>query len=94
MLLLLFIIVFKGISYYVVFSAMNNPIPMEYALLISSLVMLASLVSIIPGNIGINEILLGGTIQLFNYDFSFVVLVSLVERAALMIVIIIKCNNL
>lgn len=82
----LILIVLKGTAFYIAFLAISYPIAFEYSLLIASVVMVLNLVSIIPGNIGIREFVMGGVLQLFGYSLSLVIIASLLDRAATIIV--------
>lgn len=75
----------KGSAFYIVFAAIKYPISFNFSLLIASLLMLSNLVSVLPGNIGVRELLLGGVLQVFGYDISLVILASLTDRAAIMV---------
>ena len=79
-------VLLKGLSFYLVFIAINYPVSFEHSLLVASLVLLSNMVSILPGNIGIRELLMGGILQLFGYDLSFIILASLVDRATVIII--------
>ena len=82
------LIVLKGLAFYFAFIAINYPIPLVHSLLIASIVMATNVVSILPGNIGVREFVMGSILHLFGYNISLVIMVSLIDRAAIMIVTI------
>lgn len=83
--IIIILVILKGAAFYFAFSAINYPLSYTLALLIASLVMLSNLINILPGNIGIRELLIGGVLQIFGYDLSFVILAALVDRAAALV---------
>jgi uncharacterized membrane protein YbhN (UPF0104 family) len=70
------------------FRATGNPITLYEALLYASLAWLASVIAVVPGNIGLKESILGVATVLMGVDFAVGVTASLLERAAAMIVYI------
>jgi uncharacterized membrane protein YbhN (UPF0104 family) len=68
------------------FQAAGHPVNLYEALLYSSLVWLASVIAIVPGNLGLKESVMGiATVQM-GVDFSVGVTASLLERVATMVV--------
>ena len=70
------------------FRASGNPITLYEALLYGSLVWLASVIAVVPGNIGLKESVMGiATVQM-GVDFTVGVTASLLERVTMMVVYI------
>ena len=70
----------------VCFRAIGIPITLYQALLYSSVSWLAGIVAIVPGNIGIKESVMGAATLLLGMVFQNGVTVSLLQRAALLMV--------
>lgn len=70
------------------FQAAGHPVTLYAALLYSSLAWLASVIAIVPGNIGLKESVIGiATVQM-GVDFAVGVTASLLERVTMMVVYI------
>lgn len=78
--LLLYMVCFQAIGLHVMF---------YQAMFYSSVSWLASIVAIVPGNVGIKEIMIGIAMQLMGMSFQDGVALSLLHRVAVMIVYIV-----
>lgn len=79
----------RAISFYIAFSALNVHITPSQALISAALVIITNQVSIVPGNLGVREFVLGFGLSLYDFNLGVVILASLLDRAANIIVVII-----
>ncbi len=70
------------------FQAAGHPVTLYAALLYSSLAWLASVIAVVPGNIGLKESVLGVATVQMGVDFAVGVTASLLERVTMMVVYI------
>lgn len=83
----LFFIILRAITLYLSFEAIHYPVLFFECLLIAPLLNISNLISILPGNLGVKEFLMGGGFILLGHDYSYAVLASLVDRGALMMMV-------
>ncbi len=69
----------------VCFQASGHPISLYEALLYASLAWLASVIAVVPGNIGLKESLMGVATMQLGVDFTVGVTASLLERVTMMV---------
>ena len=69
----------------VCFQASGHPVSLYEALLYASIVWLASVIAVVPGNIGLKESLMGVATMQLGVDFTVGVTASLLERVTMMI---------
>ncbi len=77
---------FQLLLYMVCFEAIGLPVTLYQALFYNSVSWLASIVAIVPGNIGIKESVMGAATLLMGALFQNGVAVSLLQRAAIMVI--------
>lgn len=73
-------ILILGLRYYVAFKILNSPISIPECLAISIIVSIIGLVSIIPGNIGIRETIVGISSYYMNYSFDYAIIATTLDR--------------
>jgi len=69
-----------GIRYYIAFNILNNPVSIAECVIISVVVSVTGLVSIIPGNIGIRETIVGMSAYYMDYSFDYGVFATTLDR--------------
>lgn len=72
----------------VCFQASGSPVSLYEALLYGSLAWLASVIAVVPGNIGLKESVMGVATMQLGVDFTVGVTASLLERVTMMVVYI------
>tara|TARA_B100001964_G_scaffold244050_1_gene324026 strand:+ start:2372 stop:3325 length:954 start_codon:yes stop_codon:yes gene_type:complete len=69
-----------GMRYYVAFNILNNPVGIIDCVIISIFVSITGYVSILPGNIGIREIVVGLSAYSLDYSFDYGVIATTLDR--------------
>lgn len=69
-----------GMRYYVAFNILNNPVGIFDCVIISIFVSITGYVSILPGNIGIREIVVGLSAYYLDYSFDYGVIAATLDR--------------
>ena len=69
-----------GMRYYVAFNILNNPVGIFDCVIISIFVSITGYVSILPGNIGIREIVVGLSAHYLDYSFDYGVIAATLDR--------------
>jgi uncharacterized membrane protein YbhN (UPF0104 family) len=76
----------RAIMFYFAFDAIGYTIPISYCFLIAPVVILSNFVSVLPGNIGIKELLIGFILNALGYELSLSLLAAFVDRGATLII--------
>jgi uncharacterized membrane protein YbhN (UPF0104 family) len=79
-------IICRAFMFYFAFDAIGYTIPIYYCLLIAPIILISNLVSILPGNIGIKELLIGFILNALGYELSLSVFAAIIDRGAVLIV--------
>ena len=69
-----------GLRYYVAFKILDSPVSILECIIFSLVVSISGVVSIIPGNIGIREALVGFSTYYMDYGFDYGVLATALDR--------------
>lgn len=78
----------RAIMFYFAFDAIGYTIPIHYCLLIAPIMLISNLVSILPGNVGIKELLIGFILNTLGYELSLSVFAAIIDRGATLIITI------
>lgn len=69
-----------GLRYYIAFNILNNPVSIAECVIFSVVVSATGFVSIIPGNIGIKETIVGLSAYYMDYSFEYGVIATALDR--------------
>jgi uncharacterized membrane protein YbhN (UPF0104 family) len=69
-----------GLRYYIAFNILNNPISFFECIILSLAVSIASFVNIVPGNIGIREMVVGFSAYYMDHNFEYGVIATTLDR--------------
>ena len=69
-----------GMRYYVAFNILNNPVGIFDCVIISIFVSITGYVTILPGNIGIREIVVGLSAYYLDYSFDYGIIATTLDR--------------
>lgn len=80
---------FRGLTFYVVFQSIGYDVLFLYCLIVAAIVMVSNFVSLLPGNLGVKELLIGLVMNVLGNDLSVSVMAALLDRMATLVVVMV-----